>query len=49
MQLIIVLLFVIGVVLIVCGIFHTAESDGKKPPRDEGHGVDVVWRVGRRR
>ena len=45
MQLIFVLLAVIGVVLILYGIFRAADSDGKKPPRDEGHGV----RVGRRR
>ncbi len=49
MQLIFVLLIVIGVALIIHGISRAAAGDGKKPPRDEGHGVDVVWHVGRRR
>ena len=49
MQLIFVLLIVIGVALIIHGISRAAAGGGEKPPRDEGHGVDVVWHVGRRR
>ena len=45
MQLIFVLLAVVGVALILNGIFRAADSDGEKPTQDEGHGVDVVWRV----
>ncbi len=48
MLIIFILLAVIGVALIVYGICRGGDS-AAKPPRDEGHGVDVVWRVGRRR
>ncbi len=45
MQLIFVLLIVIGVALIVYGVLRAADGDSTKPPQDEGHGVDVVYRV----
>ena len=40
-----IIVIVIGVVLIVAGIVRIVSGEDKPQQRDEGHGVDVVYRT----